>query len=251
MKVWGYFMENEIELSQCVKFNYKLLEKFMNNKGLNPIDIATDLGISESSVRQYIGGTRTPGMLTAINIAEYTNIPLDLLFSTKRNENANTDIDTILLPTEITDNIKEYLSKETKKYIVKTLKKNKENKYKRILNSLFDTKIDGEYGKEPFIQMFAENILNILVCAKLKDNTFMGLFAESANKLSIEINKYKTQSIGNKNIDSTFQHIVNNSNEIKGLYENTKENLHNAIDIILQSILENEFDAIKPNTTLF
>ena len=98
--------------------------------------------------------------------------------------------------------------------------------------------------------MFAENILNILVCAKINDTTFMELFAESANKLSIEINKYKIQPIGNKNIDSTFQQIVNNSNEIKGLYENTKENLHNAIDTILQNILENEFDAIKPNMTL-
>lgn len=244
-------MENEIELSQCVKFNYILLEKFMNNKGLDPIDIATDLGISESSIRQYIGGTRTPSMLTAINIAEYTDIPLDLLFITERNKNTNIDIDKILLPNEITDNIKEYLSKKTKNYIVKTLKENKENKYKRILNSLFDTKIDGEYGKEPFMQMFAENVLNILVCAKLNDTTFMDLFAESANKLSIEINKYKIQPMGNKDIDSTFQQIVNNSNEIKGLYENTKEKLHNAIDTILQSILENEFDAIKPNTTLF
>lgn len=240
-------MENEKELSHCVKFNYRLLEKFMNNKGLTPLDIATDLGVSESSVRQYIGGTRTPRMLTAIRIAEYTGISLDLLFGIKQ----VTDIDEILLPTEITDTIKKYLSNETKTYIIKSIKKHNQNKYKRILNSLVATEIDGEYGKEPFIQIFAESVLNILVCAKLNDTTFMELFAESANKLSVEINKFKTTAIGNETPDSTFQQILNNSNEIKGQYENTKETLHKAIDRILLDTLEKEFDDIKPKITLF
>ena len=240
-------MENEKELSHCVKFNYRLLEKFMNNKGLTPIDFATDLDISESSVRQYIGGTRTPSMLTAIRIAEYTGISLDFLFGIKQ----VTDIDKILLPTEITDTIKKYLSNETKTYIINSIKKHRENKYKRILNSLVATKIEGEYGEETFIQMFAENILNILVCAKINDTTFMELFTESANKLSIEINKFKTKTIGSETPDYTFQQILNNSNEVKGLYENTKETLHKTIDTIFLDTLEKEFDAIKPNTTLF
>lgn len=240
-------MENEKELSHCVKFNYRLLEKFMNNKGLTPIDFATDLDISESSVRQYIGGTRTPSMLTAIRIAEYTGISLDFLFGIKQ----VTDIDKILLPTEITDTIKKYLSNETKTYIINSIKKHKENKYKRILNSLVATKIKGEYGEETFIQMFAENILNILVCSKINDTTFMELFTESANKLSIEINKFKTKTIGSETTDYTFQQILNNSNEIKGLYENTKETLHKTIDTIFLDTLEKEFDAIKPNITLF
>ena len=131
------------------------------------------------------------------------------------------------------------------------MKENKNNKYKRILNSLFTTKVNGEYGKETFIQMFTENILNMLVCAKLNDTTFMELFAESANKLSIEINKYKTQGAENKNIDFSFQEILDKSNEIKGLYESTKETLHKAIDTIMLNTLENEFNAIKPNITLF
>lgn len=122
-----------------------------------------------------------------------------------------TDIDEILLSTEITDTIKKYLSNETKTYIIKSIKKHNENKFKRILNSLVATEIDREYGKETFIQIFAESVLNILVCAKLNDTTFMELFAESANKLSIEI---------------------------KGLYENTKETLHKAIDRILLDTLE-------------
>lgn len=244
-------MENEIKLSQCVKFNYRLLEQFMNNKGLDPIDIATDLGISESSIRQYIGGTRTPSMLTAINIAEYTNIPLDLLFITERNKNTNIDIDTILLPNEIIDSIKEYLSNESKNYILKSLKEDKSNKYKRILNSLFTTKVDGEYGKETFIQIFTESVLNVLVCAKLNDTTFMELFAESANKLSVEINKFKTKAIGSDKLHFEFQEILDKSNEIKGLYENTKEILHKAIDTILYDVLKDEFDSIKPTATLF
>lgn len=240
-------MENEKNLSQCVKFNYILLEKFMKNKGLEPIDIATDLEISESSIRQYIGGTRTPRMLTAIKIAEYTGISLDLLFGIK----PNNDIDTILLPTEITDTIKEYLSNVTKNYIIKQLKEHNGQKYGRILKSLYATKVDGEYGKEPFIQIFAESVLNVLVCAKLNDTTFMELFAESANKLSIEINKYKTMGAKSKDIDLEFQQILDRSNEIKGLYENTKETLHKAIDTILQTTLETEFNAIKPDVKLF
>ena len=239
-------MEIDEKILLPVKFNYILVDDYLRDNGIQRNVFATYIDISESAVSQILVGTKNPKVETAVRIARVTGIPLDLLYGIK----TTNDIDTILLPTEITDNIKEYLSKETKNYIVKTLKENKENKYKRILNSLFDTKIDGEYKKETFIQMFAENILNILVCAKINDNTFMELFAESANKLSIEINKYKIQPIGNKNIDSTFQQIVNNSNEIKGLYENTKENLHNAIDTILQNILENEFDAIKPNKTL-
>lgn len=239
-------MEIDEEILLPVKFNYRLVDNYLINKGIQRNVFATYIDISESAVSQILGGTKNPSVETVVRIARFTGISLDLLYGIK----TNNDIDTILLPNEITDNIKEYLSKETKNYILKTLKENKENKYKRILNSLFDTKIDGEYGKEPFIQIFAESILNVLVCAKLNDTTFMELFAESANNLSIEINKYKIQPIGNKDIDSTFQQIVNNSNEIIGLYESTKKKLHNAIDTILQNILENEFDAIKPNKTL-
>lgn len=240
-------MENEKELSHCVKFNYILLEKFMKKKGIKPIDMATDLGISESSVRQYIGGTRIPRMLTAIRIAEYTGISLDLLFGIKQ----VTDVDKILLPTEITDAIKKYLSNETKTYIIKSIKKDKENKYKRILNSLVATEIDGEYGKEPFMQLFAESVLDVLVNVKLNDTTFMELFTESANKLSVEINKFKTSAIGNDKLDFEFQQILDKSNEIKGLYESTKGTLHKAIDTILLNTLENEFNAIKPDVKLF
>lgn len=240
-------MEIDEKILLPVKFNYELVDDYLIDKGIKRNVFADYIGISESAVSQILRGLKPPKTITAVRIARYTGISLDLLYGIKTNNH----IDTILLPNEITDNIKEYLSKETKNYIVKTLKENKENKYKRILNSLFDTKIDGKYGKETFIQMFAENILNILVCAKLKDTTFMELFAESANKLSVEINKFKTTAIGKETPDSTFQQILNNSNEIKGLYENTKETLHKAIDTILLDTLEKEFDAIKPNVTLF
>lgn len=240
-------MEIDEKILLPVKFNYELVDDYLIDKGIKRNVFADYIGISESAVSQILRGLKPPKTITAVRIARYTGISLDLLYGIK----TNNDIDTILLPNEITDKIKEYLSKETKNYIVKTLKENKENKYKRILNSLFDTKIDGKYGKETFIQMFAENILNILVCAKLNDTTFMELFAESANKLSVEINKFKTTAIGNEKLDLEFQQILDKSNEIKGLYENTKQTLHNAIDTILHNTLENEFDAIKPKITLF
>jgi len=240
-------MEIDEKILQPVKFNYILVDNYLINKGIQRNIFADYIGISESAVSQILCGTRNPSAETAVRIARFTGISLDLLYETK----TNNDINTISLPKEITDNIKEYLSNETKTYIIKSIKKDKENKYKRILNSLVATKIDGEYGEETFIQMFAENILNILVCAKINDTTFMKSFVESANKLSIEINKFKTKAIVNDKLDLEFQQILDKSNEVKGLYENTKEDLHRAIDTILQTVLENEFDAIKPSETLF
>ena len=230
-----------------VKFDYMLIDRYLRKKGIPRNVFADYIGKSESAVSRLLGGTMQPNVETSVRIARFTGISLDLMYGIKNNN----DIDTMFLPTEITDTIKEYLSKETQNYIVKTLKENKENKYKRILNVLFETKVNGEYGKETFMQMFTENILNMLVYAKLNDATFMELFAESANKLSVEINKYKTQGAGKGNIDFTFQEILDKSNEIKGLYENTKATLYKAIDTIMLNTLENEFNAIKPNITLF
>lgn len=82
MKVLENFIENEKKLSPQVKFNYKTLEKYFENTDVSKEDFATDLGISASSVYQYLQGTKTPGMLTAIHISEYTNIPLDYFFIT-------------------------------------------------------------------------------------------------------------------------------------------------------------------------
>lgn len=212
-----------------VKVNYMLIDKYLKEKKIPRNVFADYIGKSESAVSRLLGGTMPISIETAVRIARFTGISLDLMYGIE----TNNDIDTIFLPKEITDNIKEYLSKETRNYIVKSMKENKNNKYKRILNALFETKVNGEYGKETFIQIFTENILNMLVYAKLNDTTFMELFAESANKLSIEINKYKTQGVGNKDIDFSFQEILEKSNEIKGLYENTKETLHKAIDTIM------------------
>ena len=117
MKVLGNFIEDEIKLSPQVKFNYKILEKYFENTDVSKEDFATDLGISASSVYQYLGGTKTPKTLTAIHISEYTDIPLDDLFITERNKNTNVDIDKVVIPTEITDAVKELLSKETREYI--------------------------------------------------------------------------------------------------------------------------------------
>lgn len=240
-------MEIDEKILLPVKFDYNLVEKYLKNKGISRTNFAKMIDVTPAYITQILGAAKVPAIDIGIRIARFTGISLDLLYKNK----TNNDIDAILLPSEITDNIKEYLSKETRNYIIKSMKENKNNKYKRILNSLFTTKVNGEYGKETFIQMFTENILNMLVCAKLNDTTFMELFAESANKLSIEINKYKTQGAENKNIDFSFQEILDKSNEIKGLYESTKETLHKAIDTIMLNTLENEFNAIKPNITLF
>lgn len=250
MKVLEDFIENEKKLSPQVKFNYKTLEKYFENTDVSKEDFATDLGISASSVYQYLQGTKTPGMLTAIHISEYTNIPLDYFFITERNKNIDTDIDKVVIPTEITDAVKELLSKETREYIFKMLKENKSNKYKRILTAIFDTKVNQGAERKTYLHLLTENILDILVCAKLNDTSFMELFTKSANELSNEINIYKTKVIGNKNIDFSFNEIINKSNDVKHKYNDTKEILHNAIDEILETTLNKEFDIIKPHTKL-
>lgn len=215
-----------------------------------PEDFATDLGISASIVYQYLQGSKTPSMLTAIHISEYTNISLDDLFITERNKNIDTDIDKIVIPTEITDAVKEFLSKETREYIFKMLKNNKSNKYKRILTAIFNTKVNQGTERKTYLHLLTENILDILVCAKLNDTTFMELFTKSTNELSSEINNYKTKAIGKENIDLTFNEIIQKCNDVKHKYNDTKEILHNAIDEILETTLNKEFDIIKPDIKL-
>ena len=230
-----------------VKFDYMLLDTHLKSNGIKRNCMADYIGRSESYVSQILGGTKKPSIETAVRIARYTGISLDLLYGI---DTAN-EIKETVIPSEITDTIREYLSNETKTYIVKSIKKDKENKYKRIINSLAKTKIDGKYGNETFMQLFAESVLDVLVNAKLNDTTFMELFTESSNKLSIEINQFKTKAIGNDKIGFEFQQILDKSNEIKGLYESTKETLHKAIDTILLNTLENEFNAIRPDVKLF
>lgn len=231
-----------------VKFDYMLLDKHLKSNGIRRNFMADYIGRSESYVSQILCGTKEPAIETAVRIARYTGLSLDLLYGIDTTK----EIKENAIPSEITDTINEYLSKETKSYIVKTLKENHRSyKYKRIINSLIDTKVYGKYGNETFMQLFAESVLNVLVKAKLNDTTFMELFTESANKLSIEINKFKIKAVGNDKLDMEFQQILDKSDEIKGLYQNTLETLNKAIDIILHNTLENEFNAIKPQVTLF
>lgn len=247
MKVWGYFMELDEKILLPVKFDYMLLDKYLKSNGIKRNYMATYIGRSESCVSQILGGTKEPSIETAVRIARYTGLSLDLLYGIETTNIIQENV----IPNEIIDTIKEYLSNATKTYIITTIKKDKENKYKRIINSLTTTKVDGKYGNETFMQLFAESVLDVLVNAKLNDTTFMELFTESANKLSIEINKFKTRSIGDNKLDLEFQQILDKSNEIKGLYENTLKTLQNAIDIIFHNTLENEFNAIKPDVKLF
>ncbi|MDE5830845.1 MAG: hypothetical protein K2H53_04185, partial [Clostridia bacterium] len=88
------------------------------------------------------------------------------------------------------------------------------------------------------------------ICTIVYDKTLMEKFIENFDKLSFDINKNKTQTIGNADIDKTFENIFY-SPTIQKLYKNSKNELHDTIDELLEITLKETFDTIKPHTTLF
>ena len=190
-------------------FDYWLLDDYLKSKNIKRVNLARQIDVSPSYITDILCGEGVPSIDIGIRISRVTGFSLDELYKNSNIKGMG------FLPQEMLDAIEKYLSKETKDYICKTLKEDKSNKYKRLLSSLFATEVDGEYGKETFMQLFTEHILNLLVNAKINDTTFMKMFVESANKLSIELSKYKIQTINSKTDEFTFQEIVDNSTEKK------------------------------------
>ena len=77
----------------------------------------------------------------------------------------------------------------------------------------------------------------------------METFKHSFDKLSTKINSNKTQTIGNNEIDFTFNEILEKV-KTQDIYRNAKNDLHDAIDELLEITLKETFDSIKPSTKL-
>ncbi|MFR3183130.1 MAG: hypothetical protein ACLTKT_02180 [Clostridia bacterium] len=92
-------------------------------------------------------------------------------------------------------------------------------------------------------------MLNLFICMVVYDKTILETFMQNYDKLS-SINVNKTKTIGNADIDMTFDEIFN-SPTIQKSYRNAKNELHDSIDKLLETALKETFDSIKPNTTLF
>ena len=152
---------------------------------------------------------------------------------------------------EVANAIKEYLSKETRNYLFENAKEGKKNVYKQLVKAFFDTKVQGEFEERKFIEVFAENILELLIFAKSKDTSFMQLFVDNAYKLSLKVNNYKTVTISSReNLDLEFEKILDKDKEIKHLYGDVKETLYKAIDDLIKYTLEEEFNNAEIKTML-
>ena len=246
------FMENENEITQEVRFRYEVLDERLKEMGITRADLAARLGIEKTSVDKHFTGERTPSAEHIMQISSITGLSMDYL--------CGIDMENIYeqkwlkqtgMTAEVANAIQEYLSRETKKYLFQNAKEGKKNSYKRLVTSFFDTKVQGEFEERTFIEVFAENVLNLLIFAKWKDTSFMQLFVDNVYNLSLNVNNYKTVTISSKeNLDFEFEDILNNNKEIKHLYGDVKETLQKAIDDLIKFTLEEEFNNAKPKTKL-
>lgn len=258
-------MENENEITQEVRFRYEVLDEKLKNMGMSRADLAAKLDIEKTSVDKYFTGERNPNMEHLMQISAITGLSMDYLCGIDmENIYEQKWLEQTGMTAEVANAIQEYLSKETKKYLLQNAKEGKKNSYKRLVTAFFDTKVRGEFGEKPFIEVFAENILNLLIFAKWKDKNFMQLFTDNTYKLSGKINNYKTVTIStkknnNENLDFKFTGILGkikdtedleSLKELKHCYNDTKEVLHSAIDELLDYTLNKEFDNIKPSQKL-
>ena len=127
--------------------------------------------------------------------------------------------------------------------------KDKNAYYNKILKLLLTKKITYENVKMPIIELFNANVLTLFICTIIHDKTFMETFKHSFDKLSTKINSNKTQTIGNNEIDFTFNEILEKV-KTQDIYRNAKNDLHDAIDELLEITLKETFDSIKPSTKL-
>ena len=107
-------MEIDEKILLPVKFDYNLVEKYLKNKGISRTNFAKMIDITPAYITQILGAAKVPAIDIGIRIARFTGISLDLLYKNKTND----DIDTILLPREITDNINFQPSEFAKVFVV-------------------------------------------------------------------------------------------------------------------------------------
>lgn len=242
------------------KFRADLVKKYKKENGLNDSNIIDLLGlefkdglnIDESTLRQYLNGQIQDVSIDILKaMANLVGVTLDYFCY---NDNANSiekHIQNKLgLSNETTDNL---IKNKPHRGLFNTDKKPKEiNKkdYNAILNLFLNKNINANVGKKSAIDVFTTNVLNLFICTVVYDKTLLETFKENFDNLSSAINVNKTRPVNKTENDMTFTEIFN-TDTIQKVYRNATNELHDCIDKLLKDSLQDMFDSIKPNTTLF
>lgn len=242
------------------KFRADLVKEYIKENGLTygkfydllvqEQELETD--VENSTFRQYFSGAIQDVSIDILKaMANQIGVPLDYFCYNKNVNSYDKQIqDKWGLSNETIELLIQYKPKKT---ILTTDTKPKDivkKDYNAILNLLLEKKIQVGTGKKPFIEMFNTKVLNLLICSIIHDTRFMENFKENFDKLSLEINQNKIQPIGNDDVNFTFQEIIK-SDKIDTMLTNSKNELHSMIDKLLENTLQETFDTIKSNTTLF
>mgnify|MGYP002577434200 FL=1 len=233
-------------------FRADLIYAYMNDKHISQEKFAEIADIGIGQLKGILNATTTkPPIDVLIAISNTLGVTLDY-FCNNSGENLfeKEILDKLGISSEIADLFKTY---KTHKSILSTDKKPKDidkKDYNAILNLLLESKVPMNIGSKSFIEIFNQKVLNLLVCSIVYDTRFIQNFKENFTKLSLEINANKTKSLGNNNIDMTFDEILK-SKRIDNMLTSSKNELHSVIDKLLETALKETFDSIKPNMTLF
>lgn len=244
-------MENETKMLENQTYRKDYICDWLENNHISQGKFAEMLNIKYSTLRGYLtGNIETPPIIVLKKMARILGVTLDFLCY---NDNDPDTFDEAMqmkwwLSPKITDYFMEYKSNYYKAYRLIS-DKDKNADYNKILKLLLTKKITYENVKMPIIELFNANVLTLFICTIIHDKTFMETFKHSFDKLSTKINSNKTQTIGNNEIDFTFNEILEKV-KTQDIYRNAKNDLHDAIDELLEITLKETFDSIKPSTKL-
>ncbi len=248
-------MKNKSKKFQNETYRVQDIRDWLENNNISHEDFAYKINENYDTIKGYLTGRKKkPDIEILKKMANASGMTLDyFLYNSDVNQY---DVETQKLEERmgIDKNIKENLY-SYKQYIgiskIDSKPTNVSKKdYNDILDLLSSIKIQTDMGNKTFIELFNSKVLNLLICSIIYDKPFMEIFRNSFSTLSTKINANKTKAIGNDEIDFTFSEILEKV-KTQDIYRNAKNDLHDAIDELLEITLKETFDAIKSNTTLF
>lgn len=229
-----------------------LIYDYIDNNGISQEKFAEIANINDGQLKGILNATTAnPPIDVLIKISKTLGVTLDYFcYNATENLYENEILDRLGLSHDTAKLLKENNSlKSIKTTDKKTTDINKKD-YNAILNLMLSRRIPKGIGSISFMEIFNRNVLNLLICSTIYDETFMESFKDNFAKVSLNVNENKTKPLGNAKIDMTFNEIFNSPN-IQNVYRNAKNELHDKIDKLLETALRESFDSIKPNTTLF
>ncbi len=251
-------MENEIKKLENQTYKKDYIYDWLKNNHISQEKFAEMLDINYDTLRGYLSGNiGTPPIPVLRNIANIMGVTLDFLCY---NDNNPDTFDEAMrkkwwLSPEITDYLMKY---KTNYYEPHRFIKDKDKKadYNKILKLLLTKKITYKNMKISIIELFNSNVLTLFICTIIHDKTFMETFKHSFDRLSTKINSNKTRLLKRKEIDFTYNEKNPTFNEIfekvktQDIYRDAKNDLHDAIDELLEITLKKSFVLTKSDTKL-